>query len=179
MIPRYLVLRERIEAELADIERAARKAVQAYEEARRSDRQRTFFLDSVAINLHSFYNGVERIFELLARELDGGLPTGTAWHRDLLAQMSLEVEGVRPAVIRAETAASLDEYLRFRHLVRNLYTWNFEEAKLAQLIAGLDRVLTDLKTDLSTFGRYLQAASRADEFPEPPPDTPLSTHRPT
>lgn len=165
MIPRYLVLRERIEAELVDVERAAGKAAQAYKQARQSEDQRTFFLDSVAINLHSFYNGVERMFELLARELDGGLPSGPAWHRDLLAQMTLKVEGVRPAVIRTETASRLEEYLRFRHLVRNLYTWSFEQDKLAGLVEGLQPLLVDLRADLTTLGRYLEAASRADELP--------------
>lgn len=165
MIPRYLVLRERIEAELADVERAAGKAAQAYKEARRGERQQTFFLDSVAINLHSVYNGIERIFELLAREIDGGLPTGSGWHRDLLTQMTLEVADVRPAVIRSETAIGLEEYLRFRHLVRNLYTWNFEPDKLAALATGLDALLSELSTDLAAFARYLEAASRADELP--------------
>lgn len=166
MIPRYLVLRERIDAELVDIDRAAEKAERAYEAARRSGPDQAFFLDSVAINLHSFYNAVERILELLARELDGGLPAGPAWHRDLLTQMALEVKGVRPAVIREETAASLGDYLRFRHLVRNLYTWNFQEDKLAELVASLNGVLSDLKADLAGFGRYLAAASRADETPD-------------
>jgi hypothetical protein len=166
MIPRYLVLRERIESELADVERAAGKAARAHAEAKRSGEHVTFLLDSVAMNLHSFYNGIERIFEWLAREIDGGVPTGAAWHRDLLVQMTLEVEGVRPAVIRDETAASLEEYLRFRHLVRNLYTWSFEEDKLAELVAGLEAVLSDLKADLVRFGRYLDAASKADEAPE-------------
>jgi hypothetical protein len=164
MIPRYLVLHERIQADLADIERAASKAAQAFEEARRGDSNQSFFLDSVAINLHSFYNAVERLFELLARELDGGLPAGPAWHRELLTEMTLELEGVRPAVIRDRTASGLGEYLRFRHLVRNLYTWNFEETRLAELVAGLDAVLADLKADLASFGRYLEAASRADEI---------------
>jgi hypothetical protein len=163
MIPRYLVLRERIDAELADIDRAAKKAARAYEAARQSAAHQDFFLDSVAINLHGFYNAVERILELLARELDGGLPAGPAWHRDLLTQMALEVKGVRPAVLRDETATSLGEYLRFRHLVRNLYTWSFEEDKLAGLVTRLDGVLSDLKADLTGFGRYLEAASRADE----------------
>lgn len=165
MIPRYLVLRERIDAELGEISRAAGKAVQAHDEAKRSDRNQTFFLDSVAINLHSFYNGAERVFEMLAREMDGGLPAGPTWHRDLLAQMALAVQGVRPAVIRSETAAGLEEYLRFRHLVRNLYTWNFEADKLAELVSRLEAVVDDLQTDLTHFGRYLQAASRADEVP--------------
>jgi hypothetical protein len=108
MIPRYLVLRERIEAELADIGHASEKAMQAYEEALSNSPHVDFFLDSVAINLHSLYNGVERIFEWIAGELDGGLPTGPTWHRDLLTQMTLKVEGVRPAVIRPATAQSGD-----------------------------------------------------------------------
>jgi len=166
MIPRYLVLKERIEAELADIDRAAEKAAQAYEAAERGGPDQAFFLDSVAMNLHSFYNAVERILELLSRELDGGLPTGPAWHRDLLTQMALQVGGVRPPVLREKTAASLGEYLRFRHLVRNLYTWNFQGDKLAELVTRLDGVLSDLKADLAGFGRYLVAASRADETPD-------------
>lgn len=164
MIPRYLVLHGRIEADLVDIDRAAAKAARAYEEARRGDTNQSFFLDSAAINLHGFYNAVERLFELLARELDGGLPAGPAWHRELLSEMTLDIEGVRPPVIRDRTASGLGEYLRFRHLVRNLYTWNFEETRLAELVAGLDGVLADLKDDLVSFQRYLEAASRADEM---------------
>jgi len=164
MIPRYRVLRERIEAELADVRGAVGKARDAYDAAQCDSHHATFFLDSAAMNLHSFYSGIERIFEWIARELDGGLPTGSAWHRDLLTQMTLEVESVRPAVIRSGTAHSLGAYLRFRHLVRNLYTWDFEAAKLADLVAGMADTLADLQTDLSKFGRFLEAASFADEI---------------
>lgn len=170
MIPRYRILHERIESEWVELERAAEKAVQAYEEAKRNNQQQFFFLDSVAINLHSFYNGVERIFEWIARELDGGLPAGPVWHRELLDQMTLQVGGLRPAVLRDETAEALGPYLRFRHLVRNLYTWNFEAAKLADLIAGLPQALADLRTDLVAFGSFLETASLADELGREPED---------
>jgi len=163
MIARYRLLRERIKAELSDVRRGAEKATQAYQAARRDERQRTFFLDSVAINLHGVYNGIERILEWLAREVDEGLPAGPNWHRDLLMQMTLQVEGLRPAVIRSQTAHGLEEYLRFRHLVRNLYTWNFEADKLAELIARLPHVLADLEVDLEHFGPFLEVASTADE----------------
>ncbi len=69
----------------------------------------------------------------------------------------------RPAVIRSRTAQRLGEYLRFRHLVRNLYTWNLEADKLADLIDPLPETLADLRADLSNFGRFLRAASLADE----------------
>jgi len=163
MISRYLVLDERIGAELSDVRRGATKATQAYQAAQRDEHHRTFYLDSVAINLHGVYNGVERIFEWVAREIDESVPVGPNWHRDLLTQMTLVVEGLRPAVIQPGTAHSLEEYLRFRHLVRNLYTWNFEADKLADLITRLPGTLTDLETDLERFGRFLRAASTADK----------------
>ncbi|NOX63219.1 MAG: antitoxin [Chloroflexi bacterium] len=164
MIPRHRILQERIKAELADARRAANKAQDAYREALRDARHESFYLDSVALNLHGFYNGIERIFEDVARELDGGLPSGPAWHRDLLKQMTLTVPGVRPAVIRLQTAKNLDEYLRFRHLVRNLYTWNFEGMKLAALIDSLPETIQSLEKDLDQFGHFLESASRADEI---------------
>ena len=164
MIPRYQIFKERIQAELVSVKRAAGKALEAFEGAQQNSHQATFFLDSVAVNLHGFYNGVERIFASVAGEIDGGLPTGSNWHRELLRQMTLEVESLRPAVISLETAQSLEDYLRFRHLVRNLYTWNFEVDKMAGLVNGLPHALTQLERDLAKFGRFLEAASSADEI---------------
>jgi len=163
MIARYRLLDERVKAELSDVRRGAEKAAQAYQMAQRDERHRTFYLDSVALNLHGVYNGIERIFEWLAREVDGSVPAGPNWHRDLLMQMTLQVESLRPAVIRSQTAHDLEEYLRFRHLVRNLYTWNFEADKLAELVARLPHVLADLEADLAHFGRFLATASTADQ----------------
>jgi len=60
------------------------------------------------------------------------------------------------------STAQLDEYLRFRHLVRNLYTWNFEADKLGNLVTGLPSILAALEGDLAAFGEFLEAASHAD-----------------
>jgi len=35
-----------------------------------------YYLDGVALNLHGFYAGVERLFELIAGVVDGALPQG-------------------------------------------------------------------------------------------------------
>jgi ribonuclease HepT-like protein len=165
VIPRYQVYRERILSDLVDIRRAAGKAQSAFEAASRGGPDETFYLDATALNLHGFYNGVERLFERLARDLDGTLPTGPAWHRELLAQMGLEIPQVRPAVIRPATRTALEEYLRFRHLVRNLYTWDLTPDKLADLVTHLPGALRDLETDLERFREFLDAARRADESP--------------
>ena len=40
----------------------------------------------MALNLHSFYSALERIFELIAQELDGGVLGGDAWHTEMLRE---------------------------------------------------------------------------------------------
>lgn len=167
MISRYVVLRRRIEAELDDVRRAAEKASRAFERARHVGQDADYYLDSTAINLHGFYNGIERILEGIARELDGGLPEGPNWHRELLSQMTLDLAGLRPAVLHRETAARLDEYLRFRY-VRNLYTWSFDASKLSGLVAGLPEVLTDLEADLTVFGSFLRPSVTSTAHQLPP-----------
>ena len=38
--------------------------------------------------LHSFYNGIENIFEIIAKNIDNDLPTGNKSHQQLLHQMA-------------------------------------------------------------------------------------------
>lgn len=163
MIPRYQGYRERIVSELDQIRRAAGKAEEAFNAAEQGGSKQPFFLDSAALNLHAFYNGVERLLEMLARELDGTVPTGPSWQRELLEQMSLSIPDVRPVVIRAETRAALEEYSRFRHIVRNIYVWEFDPSKIGDLVHGLPSVLRDLEADLEQFRQFLDAAGHADE----------------
>jgi hypothetical protein len=49
--------------------------------------------ENFALKLHNFYTGCERIFQLIATELNGGLPSGSDWHRRLLTRMQIEREG--------------------------------------------------------------------------------------
>lgn len=92
------------------------------------------YLDSVALNLHNFYNGVERLFDGIATTLDNRLPNGSGWHKALLNQMTVEVSGLRPAVISDSTRTLLDNYCQFRHLVRSIYSHRINPDKLRPLI---------------------------------------------
>lgn len=65
------------------------------------------YLDSVALNLHGFYAGLERLFELIVRRVDGALPDGETWHRDLLQRMTQDIVEIRPAVLSQDTALAL------------------------------------------------------------------------
>ena len=49
--------------------------------------------------LHDFYSGVESLFEKIAVNIDGKLPTGEDWHSELLSQMGRSMKGIRKSVI--------------------------------------------------------------------------------
>lgn len=146
---KLLTLAAQIEADLADLERVVSRAELLFDKAIRTDDDA--YLDGLALNLHGFYAGAERIFEKIAHALDGGLPDDPHWHQTLLRQMSVEISTVRPAVISRETYECLEEYRSFRHVVRNVYTFNLRGARLRELAEGARPCLTTLAHDLDQF----------------------------
>jgi hypothetical protein len=46
-------------------------------------------ISALTLYLENFYMGVERIFVLIAKEIDKITPSGESWHIQLLKQMSL------------------------------------------------------------------------------------------
>jgi hypothetical protein len=119
------------------------------------------YADSVALNLHGFYAGLERLFEMIAAGIDGNVPRGENWHQMLLEQMVAEVPLVRPAVISAETRQMLDEYRGFRHIVRNVYAFRFDLVKIQRLVRGTPAVLSQVRAEMLAFADFLdQQASK-------------------
>jgi hypothetical protein len=147
-------LAERIRSELGEIERAVKRAEEGWRRARLSADD--YYLDSVALNLHGFYSGVERLFERIAVVVDGTKPAGDNWHMALLQQMSSEIKAIRPAVISNLTRTGLDEYRGFRHVVRNVYTFNFEAAKVETLVTRLGPLFEEIRKELLAFSDFLE-----------------------
>ena len=164
MKDKLLAIKDRIEIELLYIQQTAQRAQGAWEGASQFPEQQDYYLDSVALNLHSFYNGLERIFEIIARQLDPSFPSGERWHRDLLEQMAKEISEVRPAVLSPETQALLDDFLAFRHLIRSLYAFNLDAERLNRLLHRLPEVLLHVKQDLTSFCELLSVALNEDDM---------------
>lgn len=159
----YHELAERFRGEVEDLDRTAQRALRAWERARSVTVDQDAYLDSVALNLHGFYSGLERLFELVARHVDGTLPAGATWHRDLLQVVSHEATDVRPAVIDAHIASNLDKFRRFRHLVRNIYTTNLQPGRMAGMLQTLPKLWPRLRAQLLAFAEFLEQLATADE----------------
>jgi len=76
--------------------------------------------------------------------------------------MGQEIPGVRPAVLSAESIARLDEFLAFRHRVRNLYGFHLETRRLSELLGRLPSAWQGAKADLQSFRSLLQRAAVED-----------------
>ena len=159
----FAELAQRLREEAVDLERTVQRVARAWQRVHEVSGDQDLFLDSVALNLHGFYSAVERLFELVARHIDGETPGGESWHRDLLDAMARDVTGVRPAVISAGSAQTLDQLRRFRHLVRNVYATNLVPERMADLISALNLLWPTLIQELLAFAGFLEQAAQEEK----------------
>lgn len=97
--------------------------------------------------LHSFYNGLENIFSVIAKEFDKQLPQGLSWHKDLLIQISSKTN-VRDGIVSELTRLKLLNYLGFRHFYRHSYSFFLNWDDLKPLVLNLKEVWQEVQTQL-------------------------------
>jgi hypothetical protein len=149
-----LRLAKRIREECVELDRIVDRVGEGWLRAQESHDD--LYVDSVALNLHGFYNGLERLFELIATNIDGSLPEGANWHQVLLEQMAAEIPTKRPAVISDGMRDSLDEYRGFRHIVRNIYPFQFDAPKIQEIVARVPGVFSQVRAELLSFADFLE-----------------------
>jgi len=152
---RYLVLASRVREEMSELTHAVNRIQRAWERFKKTGDD--FYLDSVALNLHSFYTAIEKIFEMIADAVDQSKPLGENWHQALLQQMASEIKLIRPPVISKTTRDELDDYRGFRHVVRNVYAFHLSPAKIAPLVESLPELFRRLQVELEGFLEFLEA----------------------
>jgi len=106
--------------------------------------------------LHDFYTAVERLFARIAAAVDGNMPHGAGWHQQLLERMVTEIPGVRPAVIGEMTRQDLMVFLRFRHLFRNLYGFELQASRVAELAGEVATLWTQVQSEVEQFEELLR-----------------------
>ncbi|MBN2188699.1 MAG: hypothetical protein JW699_04535 [Chitinispirillaceae bacterium] len=128
---------DRLKAELRDI--TARQA--------EAD---NVILRATASVLADIYNGIERALKIILSELDGGLPAGEDWHRQLLTNARVSTR-LRPPLISGKMYVALIPYLGFRHVVRNAYGFELDADRVNKLASGISPLLDDFRREIAAF----------------------------
>ena len=148
----YLTVAGRIRRELSALDEVTERIAEVWEQGE-GERHR---VDAVALNLHGFYAGLERIFEIIATRVDQTEPSGPHWHQELLDQMNTEIPSVRPAVLSSPVRRRLDRYRGFRHVVRNVYTMDLDPDQVGQLVNDLPTTMEHVSEELAAFADTLE-----------------------
>ncbi|MBK9093165.1 MAG: hypothetical protein IPM84_10340 [Anaerolineae bacterium] len=150
----YRTIAGRIRAESQDLARVVERTDRIWQQALTSSDD--YYVDATALNLHGFYAGLERLLEIIADGVDQAKPGGAHWHDELLRQMAAEIPGVRPPVLSQETRERLDRYRGFRHVVRNVYTYNLDPEQIGVLVKQLAPTMARVAQELTAFAEFLE-----------------------
>jgi hypothetical protein len=83
------------------------------------------------------------------------MPSGPEWHQELLRQMNVALPEIRPQVTSDETVQAVDEYLRFRHVVQNVYAFEFDPERIERLVQRLRPSFEQARVELLAFADFL------------------------
>jgi hypothetical protein len=148
----------------ADLDAALKQASLAQSRAGRLagrlDDDRSAHEIAIGKHLHDAYTAAEKAIERLVELVDGDIPRGRSFHRDLIRRAAMPVPGGRPAVISDEMAAGLEELLGFRHVFRHAYG-SFDYARAAPNVPLAASLIPRLRNEIAAFAAGLGLAPRA------------------
>jgi hypothetical protein len=156
---RFTILRDEIEDELKGIS----LLVQSLEKATLQELDAEIKKRVFASILSDFYMAVERIFKLIVKEIDLEFPEGEEWHKKILRQVTVSLPDLRPPVIEKKLFHRLEEYLKFRHLVRNIYGFQLNYERFEHLVREMNEVAASLHDQISMFLAKMQEVADAVE----------------
>jgi hypothetical protein len=103
------------------------------------------------------------LFQLVAETIDESLPAGAGWHAELLSQMGAEISGVRPAIIDQDLKSRLDRFRGFRHVVRNVYSYNLDPEQVESLVKSLPDTVSQVSSALLGFAELLEGLATSPD----------------
>lgn len=120
-------------------------------------------LAQAAWALHHAYSGIEAILERTMRAIEGSLPEGRDFHKEILDAAALTIEGVREPLLSQTTVTALHELRAFRHFVRHAYAVELDPERLGDLQQRAAALRPDLEQDLDRLDDWLQGLAHAME----------------
>lgn len=143
------IVLSQVEFEMGQIDRLLEEYADLLDQAQKTPLE-LVEITALASVLHSFYNGVENIFSIIAKRIDRGMPDGAHWHRDLLTQMTRTAPNRAP-VLSVDLARRLAAYLGFRHFYRHAYSFFLDWDEMEELVTSLPVIWERTKGELREF----------------------------
>lgn len=113
---------------------------------------------ALAFAVERYYTAVESLLARIMRTTDGDVPSGAAWHLELLHASSVAIEHGRPALVDRGAADELRELLKFRHLARHGYEREPRLDRMVDHAARVERIQPALRATLGGLGSWLRSA---------------------
>lgn len=107
-------------------------------------------ISAIAAVLHSFYNGIENIFIIISKNIDGKIPKDKNWHKSLIENLS-KSNIKRNIIINENIKKILIEYMEFRHFFRHSYTFHLDWDKMKNLVNNINDFWNNLKIQINNF----------------------------
>jgi len=152
-----------IQTEVAHLRRLADDIAAVHAEIAQNPAHARLFYENLALKLHNFYTGCERIFQMVVSELNGAPPSGFDRHRRLLDRMGAPWKE-RPPLLSPPNVEGLREYLAFRHIVRNIYGFELDEERVERLVNRYPTVWQAVEEDIQKFISWIERS--AEELAE-------------
>ena len=108
----------------------------------------------IAQSMTNYYTCIETIFLRVSRFFENNL-SKERWHQELLDRMTIEIEGIRKAVISDDVKDALTEILKFRHFTRYYFELNYDWDKLDFLLKKFDLLADNLPEQVRNFLLFL------------------------
>ena len=107
-------------------------------------------LSAAAMVLHSFYNGIENIIVMILKGYGEVLPIGYNWHMELLEKTCIQCVN-RKIIFNSELKSQLEEYRKFRHLVRHIYNYKLNWTMMEGIMNNINTIWEKIKENLNKF----------------------------
>lgn len=143
------IIKEQVNFKLNDIDRLFSEYELIFEKIKVEEPD-LFDMTILGSVLHSFYNGLENIFEIIAKNIDKNVPSGNKSHQELLHQMASE-NSFRHEVISEDLYLKLREYATFRHFYRHAYSFQLNWEKMKPLVDNINSVWEETKNTMLSF----------------------------
>ena len=144
------VLKQEFDADARILAGAVTKAVEWIDRGRDGD------LEACAYEMNRWYTTFERTLERICSAFENHFDRRGNYHEKLLHRLTLDIPGIRPALIPQESVDELTQLRRFRHLIRHAYDLTLRQERLRELVSSAQKLSAVIPAWYDTFEKTVR-----------------------